>query len=449
MHAGTAVESGRREALEWLCRYILCPAIDEDRLAWTRDGKVVYRFERPWKDGTKLVVFEPLVLIERLAALVPRPRRNLATYHEAFAPGPSYRERIVPPPPAEDESPPAFRSVQRRLSTPRKKRADDERSRRRHSRAQLMLRCFGIDVLVCPRCQTRRQLLTWPQTVLLQPPAEAGRLRMQRPASRVHHRPAHDRPDPDLARSARGTPTARTSEATARRTRTAGRLNVATLDTATGIEAGGCPGSAPHRLDRLEVGKTSATCLPLDCLLSRSPSLQTHQPSHPARLAGNLFVLTTFCRSTGGKPIKAVTVRFAFMALGASSALHLWLFRPFDHPTRETIVPILRPDEPPEDEDDGILVAPDAAGEPLEDRLPATDAPEEADGARLGGQPRDDLAIDLDAGDEIAMITLADAMRLQLVLVARQPRSVWQVHIDAAGRLAVGERVESAPSMFL
>ncbi|MBK8977230.1 MAG: transposase [Planctomycetes bacterium] len=57
LHAATAVGAGRREALEQLCRYVLPAAIDEDRLAWTRDGKVYYRFEWPWKDVTKLLVF--------------------------------------------------------------------------------------------------------------------------------------------------------------------------------------------------------------------------------------------------------------------------------------------------------------------------------------------------------------------------------------------------------
>ncbi|MBK8974672.1 MAG: transposase [Planctomycetes bacterium] len=169
LHAATAVESGRREALERLCRYVLRPAIDQDRLAWTRDGQVVYRFKRPWKDGTNLVVFEPLVLIERLAALVPRPRKNLVTYHGAFAPGASYRDRVVPPPPAEDESPTSFRSIQQRPSTPRGERDGKKRTRRRYSWAQLMLRCSGVDVLVCPRCQTRRQLLTFitdPRTIV-------------------------------------------------------------------------------------------------------------------------------------------------------------------------------------------------------------------------------------------------------------------------------------------
>ncbi|MBK8975445.1 MAG: transposase [Planctomycetes bacterium] len=52
LQASTAVEAGRNDALERLYRHALRPALDEDRLAWTRDGKVVYRFARPWQDGT-------------------------------------------------------------------------------------------------------------------------------------------------------------------------------------------------------------------------------------------------------------------------------------------------------------------------------------------------------------------------------------------------------------
>ncbi|MBK8977589.1 MAG: VCBS repeat-containing protein [Planctomycetes bacterium] len=161
LRATTAVESGRREALERLCRYVRRPAIDENRLAWTRDGKVVYRFKRPWQEGTKRIVFEPLVSIERLAALVRRPRRHPVTYHGAFAPGASYRDRVVPPPPAKDQSRPALRSTHRGRSARREERDDEERTSRRHSWARLVSRCLGVDVLVCPRCQTRRRLLTF------------------------------------------------------------------------------------------------------------------------------------------------------------------------------------------------------------------------------------------------------------------------------------------------
>jgi len=43
--------------------------------------------EFPFRDGTTHFVFEPLVLIERLAALVPPPRMHQLTYHGVLAPG--------------------------------------------------------------------------------------------------------------------------------------------------------------------------------------------------------------------------------------------------------------------------------------------------------------------------------------------------------------------------
>jgi len=164
LHAATAVRAGSRERLESLCRYVLRPALDEQRLAWTGNGKVVYRFKRPWKDGSTHVVFDPLVLVERLAALVPRPHKNLTTYHGVFAPNASYRDRVVPLPREEAEDAPAFRSCQRR----RKRRPVDgvphrpgHLCRRRYTWAQLMLRCFGVEVLVCPACGGKRRLLTF------------------------------------------------------------------------------------------------------------------------------------------------------------------------------------------------------------------------------------------------------------------------------------------------
>ena len=39
-----------------------------------------------WVDGTRQLVFEPLEPLEKLAALVPRPRINLVLYHGVLAP---------------------------------------------------------------------------------------------------------------------------------------------------------------------------------------------------------------------------------------------------------------------------------------------------------------------------------------------------------------------------
>jgi Putative transposase len=80
LHAGIAVPAGDRERLEHLCRYVLRPPVAQDALELTEDGRVLLRMRRPWHDGTRAIVFEPHELIERLEALVPKPRINLLIY---------------------------------------------------------------------------------------------------------------------------------------------------------------------------------------------------------------------------------------------------------------------------------------------------------------------------------------------------------------------------------
>ena len=46
-------------------------------------------------DGTRQLVFEPLTLREKLAALTPRPRINLVLYHGVLAPHAGWRARVV------------------------------------------------------------------------------------------------------------------------------------------------------------------------------------------------------------------------------------------------------------------------------------------------------------------------------------------------------------------
>jgi len=98
LHAQVCVPAGQRERLEHLCRYVARPAIASERLALSSDGRVIYGLRRHWRDGTSAVSFDPLTFIERLAALVPRPRAHQQTYHGALAPAAAYRDLIVPGP---------------------------------------------------------------------------------------------------------------------------------------------------------------------------------------------------------------------------------------------------------------------------------------------------------------------------------------------------------------
>ena len=101
----------------------------------------MYHFRRPWSDGSTALLLAPLELLERLAALVPLPRRPLLAYHGLLAPRARWRSAIVPPAP--DDA-----------------RVDaGARAPRRWPWARLLHRVFAIEVLVCPRCAGPRQIV--------------------------------------------------------------------------------------------------------------------------------------------------------------------------------------------------------------------------------------------------------------------------------------------------
>jgi hypothetical protein len=80
------VPAGDRARLEHLCRYVLRPPIAQAALEREPDGMLLLRLRRTWRDGTRAIRFSPLELLEKLAAIVPKPRINLLVYHGAFAP---------------------------------------------------------------------------------------------------------------------------------------------------------------------------------------------------------------------------------------------------------------------------------------------------------------------------------------------------------------------------
>jgi len=86
----------QRKELERLCRYITRPAIANERLKRTRAGQVVLQLKSPWRDGTTHIVMSPLEFMQRLAALVPRPRLHLIRFHGVLAPHAKLRAQMVP-----------------------------------------------------------------------------------------------------------------------------------------------------------------------------------------------------------------------------------------------------------------------------------------------------------------------------------------------------------------
>jgi hypothetical protein len=95
LHANVAVAANNRDGLEQLARYVLRPPIAQERLSRTPDGRVLLTLKAEWSDGTTHLLFEPIELLERLAALTPRPRINLVLHHGVLAPHSRWRARAV------------------------------------------------------------------------------------------------------------------------------------------------------------------------------------------------------------------------------------------------------------------------------------------------------------------------------------------------------------------
>jgi Putative transposase len=78
----------------------------------------VLHLKSPYKDGTTHIVMEPLEFMERLAALVPRPRLHLIRFHGVLAPNAKLRSKIVLAPPEHATEPPTDHA-RARAETPR------------------------------------------------------------------------------------------------------------------------------------------------------------------------------------------------------------------------------------------------------------------------------------------------------------------------------------------
>jgi len=154
LHANVWVSAHDRAGLERLARYILRPPFAQERLRRRSDGRIALELKQAWHDGTRELVFEPLELLERLAAMTPRPETNLLICHGVLAARARWRARVV-----------AYGRVAPELTVlapPLAAGSEDTQAKsgsRAWSWAALMHRAFAIDVLACPRCGGRLRLI--------------------------------------------------------------------------------------------------------------------------------------------------------------------------------------------------------------------------------------------------------------------------------------------------
>ena len=59
------------------------------------DSRVILELKTPFWDGTTHVLFEPLELLEKVAATIPRPRVNQLIYAGVLGPNAKWRKEVV------------------------------------------------------------------------------------------------------------------------------------------------------------------------------------------------------------------------------------------------------------------------------------------------------------------------------------------------------------------
>ncbi len=144
MHANVFIDSGNRDKLERLIKYTARPPLKEESLSLNRDGDIVLKLKKMWRDGTSSIVYSPLEFLEKLVALIPPFRSHLLRYSGVFSPHSKLRSRVIPQPVVEVVE----GAVEAEPVDPDKPKGKSGRI----PWARLLKRCFKVDMEVCQHC---------------------------------------------------------------------------------------------------------------------------------------------------------------------------------------------------------------------------------------------------------------------------------------------------------
>lgn len=147
LHAATRAGGLDEQGREALLKYILRPAVAQERVTRGPDGLVRIGLKKAFSDGTVAVDLDPLSLLSRLVASVPPPRFHTVRYAGVLGSASKLRSRLAPKR-AAAAPPPCVEHI-----------ADVPRRSPYRPWAELLKRTFGFDVLACPRCEGRMRLL--------------------------------------------------------------------------------------------------------------------------------------------------------------------------------------------------------------------------------------------------------------------------------------------------
>jgi hypothetical protein len=139
------VRADDRAGRAQLIRYVARPPFAEAQLEVIDDEQVRLELRSPSRSGQRELVLHPLVLLRRLAWLVPPPRQHQVRAFGVLAPAARLRSKVVP----------VGRVVVQGRWFGAQKFEPAERVPYREAWAKLVARVYDVDGHACPRCPGR------------------------------------------------------------------------------------------------------------------------------------------------------------------------------------------------------------------------------------------------------------------------------------------------------
>ncbi|WXG54263.1 MAG: transposase [Candidatus Sedimenticola sp. (ex Thyasira tokunagai)] len=159
LNAEVRIDGADRQGLERLFRYCARPIFAGERLCWQeQDEMLIYHLRKPQHDGQTLLRLTPAEFLDRIATLIPPPRRHRHRYHGVLAPNAPLREQVTnrAGQPVTDESV---------VSGDKPKAGVDEEQAAgclfASIWAMLLARIYEINPLVCPRCGGEMRIIAF------------------------------------------------------------------------------------------------------------------------------------------------------------------------------------------------------------------------------------------------------------------------------------------------
>ena len=145
LDANVRIAANDRQGLERLLRYCARPAFALERLRQIDPEHLVYASKKPGPGGKISVLLTPHQLLDRLAALMPPPRRHRHRYYGVLAPNSPLRCAVTALAAAPESARDAGKAEAEREKTPVSQAA-------RTVWALLIARIYEVFPLICPKC---------------------------------------------------------------------------------------------------------------------------------------------------------------------------------------------------------------------------------------------------------------------------------------------------------